>query len=47
MNTQNLDPPPDELDASTGQGLWIIKDYKIWANTYKEALMILELIENN
>jgi hypothetical protein len=27
--------------------LWFIKGYQIWANTYQEAMAILELIEIN
>lgn len=46
-NSQNqLDPPPDKIDLQTGKSMWVIKDYKIWATSYKEALELLPMIEN-
>lgn len=42
-----LDPPPDLIDLETGNKMWIIKDYKIWAPNYQEALSILPLIEQS
>lgn len=42
-----LNPPPDEINVKTGDKFWFIKDYKIRANTYEEALEILSLIENS
>lgn len=41
-----LDPAPDEIDTTTGKSMWIIKDYRIWADNYKQALELLPLIEN-
>lgn len=45
LNNQ-LDPAPDEIDINTGKSMWIIKDYRIWADNYEQALEILPLIEN-
>jgi len=41
-----LDPPPDMIDTDSGKSMWIIKDYKIWAETYQQALELLPLIES-
>lgn len=40
-----LDPAPDEINTTTGKSMWIIKDYRIWADSYKQALELLPLIE--
>ena len=40
-----LDPAPDEINTTTGKSMWIIKDYRIWADSYKQALEVLPLIE--
>lgn len=45
MNNQ-LDPPPDMIDTNSGKCMWIIKDYRIWAETYKQALELLPIIES-
>jgi len=45
MNNK-LDPAPDEINTDTGKSMWIIKDYRIWADNYQEALKVLPLIEN-
>lgn len=45
MNNQ-LHPPPDEIDTESGKSMWIIKEYRIWAHTYKEALEMLPQIES-
>jgi len=41
-----MSPPPDEINVKTGKSMWIIKDYRIWADSYEEALDLLPLIEN-
>lgn len=41
-----LDPVPNEIDTVSGKSMWIIKDYKIWATSYQEALKHLDIIEN-
>ena len=46
MNNNKLDPAPDEINTDTGKSMWIIKDYRIWADSYKQALELLPLIEN-
>jgi hypothetical protein len=38
-------PPPDQINTSTGKSMWIIKDYRIWADSYQQALELLPLIE--
>lgn len=40
-----LDPAPDEINTDTGKSMWKIKDYRIWADSYKQALELLPLIE--
>ena len=40
-----LDPAPDEINTTSGKSMWIIKDYRIWADSYKQALELLPLIE--
>lgn len=40
-------PPPVDYNPETGQRLWIIKDYKIWAQDYRHALDVLSLIEQS
>jgi hypothetical protein len=45
MNNQ-LEPPPDMINTETGKCMWIIKDYRIWADTYAQALSLLPLTEN-
>lgn len=39
-------PPPDQIDLDTGKTMWVIKGYKIWAETYMQALELLPLIES-
>jgi hypothetical protein len=41
-----LDPAPDQINLDNGKKMWLIKDYRIWANTYQEALSLLPLIES-
>jgi hypothetical protein len=41
-----LDPAPDEINTTTGKSMWIIKDYRIWADNYQQALELLPLIES-
>ena len=45
MNNK-LDPAPDEINTDTGKSMWIIKDYKIWADSYEQALTLLPIIES-
>lgn len=44
-DNNTLDPTPDEINLVNGKCMWVIKDYRIWANTYREALELLPLIE--
>lgn len=41
----NYEPQPIETQAD-GKKLYIIKEYKIWAYSYKQALELLPLIES-
>lgn len=41
-----LDPPPDEINLETGKKMWVIKGYRIWSDSYQEALQHLNLIES-
>lgn len=47
-----LEPPPTKIDVQTGKKMWEIKSikddcvYKIWAESYKQALELLPMIEN-
>ena len=41
-----MPPPPDEINTDTGKSMWIIKDYKIWADSYQQALQLLPMIES-
>ena len=45
-DNNRIDPAPDEINTVTGKSMWIIKDYRIWANTYEEALKHLDMIES-
>ena len=45
MNNK-LDPAPDEINTDTGKSMWKIKGYKIWADSYKQALELLPMIES-
>lgn len=45
MNNQ-MHPPPDEINLESGLSKWIIKDYKIWAKDYTQALELLTMIES-
>jgi hypothetical protein len=41
-----LAPPPDQIDITTDKNMWIIDGYKIWADTYIQALQLLPLIKS-
>lgn len=43
--SNQLDPAPDEIDMNTNKNMWIINGYRIWADTYQQALELLPLIE--
>jgi hypothetical protein len=45
-DNNTMPPPPNEINMVTGKSMWVIKDYKIWANTYEEALKHLDMIES-
>jgi len=45
-NSNQLTPPPDEIDIHSGKCMWVIEDYKIWAHTYAQALELLPMIKN-
>ena len=45
QDDNTMSPPPDEINTTSGKSMWIIKDYRIWADSYKQALELLPLIE--
>jgi hypothetical protein len=40
-----LTPPPNEIDPVSGKKMWVIKHYKIWADSYEQALQLLPMME--
>lgn len=45
MNNQ-MHPAPNMIDTDSGKSMWIIKEYRIWAESYEQALQLLPLIES-
>ena len=41
-----LDPAPDAVNAENGKKMWVLNGYRIWADTYQQALELLPLIES-
>lgn len=41
-----MTPLPDQLDLESGKSMWVINGYKIWAQSYVEALQLLSMIES-
>jgi hypothetical protein len=47
-----LEPPPNQINTDSGLCMWEVKSikddciYRIWANSYKEALQMLPQIES-
>jgi hypothetical protein len=46
ISMNKLDPAPDEINLDTGKSMWIIKDYRIWADSYQQAVELLPMIES-
>jgi hypothetical protein len=46
MDNNQLEPSPDQINTETGKSMWIIDGYRIWANSYKEALELLPMIQS-
>jgi hypothetical protein len=46
MDNNQLEPSPDQINIETGKSMWIIDGYRIWANSYKEALELLPIIQS-
>jgi len=42
----NLLQPSFEEEDANGKKMWTINGYKIWANSYMEALELLPMIES-
>jgi hypothetical protein len=40
-----LDPAPDEINLETGKCMWKLDGYRIWADSYQQALEILPFIQ--
>ena len=45
-DSNQLDPAPEEINLQSGKCLWTLKGYRIWARNYKEAQLLLPLIES-
>ena len=41
-----LPPPPDQINIETGQTMWVIDGYRIWASSYMKALELLPIIQS-
>lgn len=39
-----MSPPPDELNSTTNKSMWIIDGYRVWANSYAEAVEHAKII---
>jgi hypothetical protein len=39
-----MSPPPDELSFTTNKSMWIINGYRVWANSYIEAVEHAKII---
>lgn len=44
--SNQLDPIPAEINTETGKSMWIINGYRIWSDTYQNALQHMQLIES-
>ena len=42
----NYNITPDEYDETTGNYMWTVEGYRIWAKTFKEAVELLPLIKS-
>lgn len=43
-NDGQLEPPPDQVDLETGKSMWLIDGYKIWAESYQQAVKLYSII---
>lgn len=41
-----LEPPPNKINIETGKKMWELNGYRVWANSYNEAMELLPLIES-
>ena len=41
-----LNPPPVQIDITTGRKMWVIKGAEVWAESYERAIEIMELMES-
>ena len=46
QNDNQMTPPPNQLDLESGKSMWVINGYKIWADSYQQALELLPMIES-
>lgn len=46
MSENQMNPPPDEINLETGKSMWIIEEYRIWADSYVQALELLPMIKS-
>ena len=46
MSADNqLDPPPSEINIESGKMMWELDGYRIWADSYQQALQLLTIID--
>jgi hypothetical protein len=41
-----LEPPPNKVDTATGKKMWELNGYRVWAESYKQAMDLVPLIES-
>lgn len=46
IESNRMEPSPEEINIETGKCLWTINGYRIWADSYKQAVELLPLIES-
>ena len=46
QDVNQMTPPPNQLDLESGKSMWVINGYKIWADSYQQALELLPMIES-
>lgn len=46
QDDNQMTPPPNQLNLESGKSMWVINGYKIWADSYQQALELLPMIES-
>ena len=39
-----MSPPPDQINLTTNKSMWVIDGYRVWANSYLEAVEHAKII---